>query len=764
MKAQNMKHHPTDFSLPCWKCLVVALCAITLSGCYIDFTGGGLGDQIRSYQHRLEAEAERDYEPLAQKAFDYLQTACEKDERFFIKPGIALDEDKGVLILRINQGDAFLPLLETAPKKIASPSGIINYRWYWYHDSKEESLRRFREIQYGYFIPWDDEYTLDAVWMTLPPSAIEEKKLFARSGSGKTIQRASKAFWERAGLRERVLKDSSQIKALRNRKVKPLSEAAILIDYEATPMWEPFDLPVDTIHAKYALSIEDISTLEDRAHWVGRGRLRLTDQDTGEIVAEYVGFAANNSKPGMQKESRYWTTTTMCPNVGRMFNRDVYRWAPVRSFLQTIKRAHGKAVPNFDALAPLELEKTPSLSRFTRKDGSIRVENTELAEFIQQTPSYVIFNVPTDRPLPSMVWRNVFLSRSVRLLSAKNNANATIAGNLLIEGVKGDELDLLGFSINGDLTVRDSEFLTRGGLSLAYDAAPHILFERVSGYDMLLKSEKKQNDENDKSGKNNAQAPRNKQTIFRSYAVRETTAYALHSDHVRIENATDSFFDFRGSRIGTLEIIGSKLETLPGYDIWTDLDLRNAEIDRLVITDSYTDAIRLGGTRIAQVKISNSQFKAKRYGDAHIEDLVITNSRFEISRTPINAKHIRIENSRSFIGGVGIYNLFEKSRIGTLEIVGSKIEELRWQDTDIDRLVIADSEIGSAGFGSKRYTQLKISKSKIKSAFFGDAHIEALEITGSQIDEIKPYKATIGSINTGGDEALRQKILDAKQS
>jgi hypothetical protein len=37
--------------------------------------------------------------------------------------------------------------------------------------------------------------------------------------------------------------------------------------------------------ARYVLALADISTRNDRAHWVARGRMRLTDRRDGHVVA-----------------------------------------------------------------------------------------------------------------------------------------------------------------------------------------------------------------------------------------------------------------------------------------------------------------------------------------------------------------------------------------------------------------------------------------------------------------------------------------------
>jgi hypothetical protein len=294
---------------------------------------------------------------LNKKANDYLKTACEKDERIFIKPDIALVE--GILVLN-SRGDALLPLLETAPTN-AVPDKIIAYRLRFQKESREGSIRIFREIQYGYAISWDDNEALSGVWRWAAdkiPSEALEQKFFIETGKGKIYQRARKAFWEQAGLRERVLKDSLQIKAWRDKRwhdvdILRWSEADILKDilkeYERSK-WEYFDLPVDAPSARYALSVEDISTLEDRAHWVARGRITLMERDTGETVAEYVGFEAN-LEPWEQAKSpsRYWddnwSSYKLCPSA------DSYLHSKMLSlFLKTVEKGARETVPNFKEL------------------------------------------------------------------------------------------------------------------------------------------------------------------------------------------------------------------------------------------------------------------------------------------------------------------------------------------------------------------------------------------------------------------------------
>ena len=51
--------------------------------------------------------------------------------------------------------------------------------------------------------------------------------------------------------------------------------------------------PVSASSARYLLSVQDTSTLEDRSHGVARIELRLFDRRRGAPMAEYVGFVAH---------------------------------------------------------------------------------------------------------------------------------------------------------------------------------------------------------------------------------------------------------------------------------------------------------------------------------------------------------------------------------------------------------------------------------------------------------------------------------------
>ncbi|WP_430434021.1 hypothetical protein [Methyloversatilis sp.] len=94
--------------------------------------------------------------------------------------------------------------------------------------------------------------------------------------------------------------------------------------------------PIVDSTAKYALTIEDISTLEDRRHWVARGRIRLVDRATRDVVIEYVGFAANKSPAYEPRHSYPWQHSLACPGLERRYDRERGAWDVLGFFFHEV--------------------------------------------------------------------------------------------------------------------------------------------------------------------------------------------------------------------------------------------------------------------------------------------------------------------------------------------------------------------------------------------------------------------------------------------
>ena len=89
---------------------------------------------------------------------------------------------------------------------------------------------------------------------------------------------------------------------------------------------------------RYSFVLEDISTRDDRAHWVARGRMRLVDGRDGHVVAEYVGFSANRM-PGYLRDGnpqQPWEDTRECAGPDRTYNLGTGGWQALRFFFKEV--------------------------------------------------------------------------------------------------------------------------------------------------------------------------------------------------------------------------------------------------------------------------------------------------------------------------------------------------------------------------------------------------------------------------------------------
>ena len=89
--------------------------------------------------------------------------------------------------------------------------------------------------------------------------------------------------------------------------------------------------------ARYVLTLTDVSTRDDRAHWLARGRMRLVDRRGGQVVAEYVGLSANQvpgfpPRPGQEGSGAAWESTRECDGPERRYADGTARWQALAFF------------------------------------------------------------------------------------------------------------------------------------------------------------------------------------------------------------------------------------------------------------------------------------------------------------------------------------------------------------------------------------------------------------------------------------------------
>lgn len=90
--------------------------------------------------------------------------------------------------------------------------------------------------------------------------------------------------------------------------------------------------------ARFILTIRDVSSLEDRKHWVARGDIQLADRASGKVVARYQGFVANRAPHAWAKDWP-WEFASPCPGIERAHLDEDGRFDAVNYFFEQVVRS-----------------------------------------------------------------------------------------------------------------------------------------------------------------------------------------------------------------------------------------------------------------------------------------------------------------------------------------------------------------------------------------------------------------------------------------
>lgn len=103
--------------------------------------------------------------------------------------------------------------------------------------------------------------------------------------------------------------------------------------------WMEADASSPRSEARYVLTLTDLSTRDDRAHWIARGRMKMVDRRDGHVVAEVEELSANR-QPGVAR-STYgsWDRTRECPGPEQRYADEEGRFDAVRFFFGEVVKA-----------------------------------------------------------------------------------------------------------------------------------------------------------------------------------------------------------------------------------------------------------------------------------------------------------------------------------------------------------------------------------------------------------------------------------------
>jgi hypothetical protein len=83
---------------------------------------------------------------------------------------------------------------------------------------------------------------------------------------------------------------------------------------------------IEHLTARYGITWEDLSTKEDRDHWIAGGAVRIIDLQTNEVIAERVGYMIDLNQGSTAGGRAPWDEAVQnaCPSFPRLANG----WAP----------------------------------------------------------------------------------------------------------------------------------------------------------------------------------------------------------------------------------------------------------------------------------------------------------------------------------------------------------------------------------------------------------------------------------------------------
>lgn len=241
---------------------------------------------------------------ITRKSIPYFQQRCQDDRvNRLLKPiawsaGVLIDSD---YTAKLQFADIPLPPLRPEAARIQ-----------FYKEYPNGYEKQFRSPIY-----WVYQFDASNVSPETKFSFIEQKESITQ----KVKARATSTWWLNNGQNNLSKED------------KIILESAIKNLRNSPGTW--ITMPVTSSGARYTLSVKDISTINDRLHWVARGKITLTDKETDELIAEYIGFMRHEYPASEYEHSMHWEPAIPCDGEEKDFLSG-RRWDVVRFFLERV--------------------------------------------------------------------------------------------------------------------------------------------------------------------------------------------------------------------------------------------------------------------------------------------------------------------------------------------------------------------------------------------------------------------------------------------
>lgn len=94
---------------------------------------------------------------------------------------------------------------------------------------------------------------------------------------------------------------------------------------------------------RYGVTFDDLSTREEREHWIAGSSLKVIDLTTNEVIAERIGYMMDpgQGERGGGRQPWRWAADVACPKFPLDGDRQSYQGNQTRNFVEKVLRPKG---------------------------------------------------------------------------------------------------------------------------------------------------------------------------------------------------------------------------------------------------------------------------------------------------------------------------------------------------------------------------------------------------------------------------------------
>lgn len=120
-------------------------------------------------------------------------------------------------------------------------------------------------------------------------------------------------------------------------------KTSILMGGDGRTTFTTKDYVLDKVSApgtppRYGVNYDDLSSREEREHWIAGSSLKVIDLKTDEVIAERIGYMMDRGQ-GSTSRGRipwYWAAYTACPSFPKAPGGNVFKGDQTRNFVEQV--------------------------------------------------------------------------------------------------------------------------------------------------------------------------------------------------------------------------------------------------------------------------------------------------------------------------------------------------------------------------------------------------------------------------------------------